>query len=154
MADTREAILARLRLLIESVEGLASNGFGRNRDDVSGKARPAIILHDGTEETHDMPDPPRRSAVQMIKLVPEFVILVGAATEQVGSLASLLRSRLLFLVLNDSELIDLVGGIMGVGDMRYEGCELVTAAGTAREGRMTVHLSFTYPSRVSDLAGL
>jgi hypothetical protein len=159
--DTREAILARLRTLIETIPGLAmgSNGavrgVGRNRDDVSGAVRPAIILNDGGEENLDSDNPPARTAVQMMRMEPELVILVGTPTEDVGSVANIFRARLIVAVLNDSELGNLIGpgGPRGRGgDIHYLGSEFESQAGERREGRMTVNFGITYVLRVADLA--
>lgn len=157
MPDKREQILVRCRQVIEAVPGLASSGgqvrgVGRNRDDITGKARPAIIVHDGGEEVVEMSSMPRRSGVQLVKMQPQFVILIGSETEQIGTLANQFRAALINAIFTDDTLIGLAGGPFGNGDIRYEGCELETQAGTTREARLTVNISFTYAFRTSDLA--
>jgi hypothetical protein len=151
MIDKREAILVRLRDIIETVPGVKA--AGRNRQDVTGKARPAILLHDGDEQTENNKETaPRFSAVDKATMTPQLVILAGTTTEQLGTTLNGIRAALLPLVLQDPELINLCGGPNSNSQIRYEGCAVTSEAGEAREGRMECNFAFEYVFKVSDLA--
>lgn len=159
MADVREAILARIRALLPGIPGLATGGVGRNRGDISPSARPAIILHDGSEEKVDLRGNPRGGVLQLVKLNPQLEILVGAGHEDVGTLINGFRALLLSAVLNDATILSYIGRNplnpadtrFGSGDIAIESCELETQAGETREGRMAVNLAITYALVLADL---
>ena len=88
MADAREAILARLVVVCGAVEGVQA--VARNRLDVPGLARPAIILQDGIEQMLDQPDGARHSELQRIELSPGItVVMRGGGSADAGPLLSL-----------------------------------------------------------------
>jgi hypothetical protein len=160
MQDVREQILVRLRAIIAAVPGVyvSPSGAamaGRNLGDITGAARPAIILHDGYEERTDTTERgPRKSAQQMMVLRPHVEILLGARTEQVGPQASQLRAALLNLMFDDAELDLLTAGPTGRGNgtMWYEGLELTTAPGESREARLVISFGLSYAFKMGDLA--
>jgi hypothetical protein len=61
---------------------------------------------------------------------------------------TLYRSRVVNAVLNDAELLGLVGANGGI---RYESATVAVPDAEAREYRITVELVFTYPFYLSDL---
>lgn len=147
MADARESILARLVVVCGAVEGVQA--AVRNRLDVPGLARPAIILQDGIEQMLDQPDGARHSELSRIELSPGItVVMRGSGSADAGTLLSLYRSRVVAAVLNDSELRTLVGTN---GRIRYEGCLVAPPDAEAKEYRIDVTIVFTYAFRLSDL---
>ena len=156
MTDTREVILARLLVILGTIEGVAGSGatkaVGRNIDDVPAgwsDRRPAILLQDAVEEFFDAPPLDRRSAVQRMALRPVLTILAGADAKDVGALLNLFRARLIAAVLSDADLRTLVGTN---GRVHYAGCERLPAGPESKEGRMEVTFVFTYVLRLTDLS--
>jgi hypothetical protein len=147
MTDRRELILVRLLEIAKGIEGIA--GAFRNRDELSEKQRPAIVILDADEAADDA-DPGSRPArsPRRVEMTPEIYILLGAKPEELGSVINLLRARFVKSVLGDSQL----GSIVGTnGDIRYEGCATALARGRSMEGEMGVSFSFTYVLRPEEL---
>jgi hypothetical protein len=147
MTDRREMILARLLEIARGIEGIAA-AF-RNRDEISEKQRPAIVILDADEAADDA-DPasrPTRSP-RRVAMTPEIYILLGAKPEDLGSVINSLRARLVSAVLTDAMLLSIVGSN---GDIRYEGCATALARGRSMEGEMGVSLSFTYVLRPEEM---
>lgn len=145
--DVREEILARLILVAASVTGIISTE--RNRLDVPGLRRPAIILHDGSEELIDVPPKERQSRIARMTLTPGLVIF--ARTDDAtpaGPLLSAYRSKLVKGVLSDQTLLGLVGTN---GAINYHGCLMQPPMPDSREPRMDVTFLFNYVLRLSDL---
>ena len=147
MTDRRELILVRLLEIAKGIEGIA--GAFRNRDELSEKQRPAIVILDADEAADDA-DPttrPSRSP-RRVAMTPEIYILLGAKPEELGSVINALRARFVKSVLGDSQLASIVGSN---GDIRYEGCATALARGRSMEGEMGVSFSFTYVLRPEEL---
>jgi hypothetical protein len=147
MTDRRELILARLLEIARGIDGIVS-AF-RNKDEISEKQRPCIVILDADEAADDA-DPtsrPKRSP-RRVAMTPEIYILLGSKPEDLGTAINALRARLLSAVLTDDQLIGLVGSN---GDIRYEGCATALARGRSMEGEMGVSLSFTYVLRMEEL---
>lgn len=161
MAIRRELILARLRVIIGGIEGLSVGpggevrGAARNRNDISATARPAIVMHDGTEGRVGAGGEertgrgPRRSAQQLMALHPQFVILLGKPAEEVGTASNVYLARLLTAVFTDAELTALLGPN---GDMTYDGLAFELTPGENREARMVVDVTLYYPFHMADMA--
>ena len=147
MTDRRELILVRLLEIAKGIESIA--GAFRNRDEISEKQRPAIVILDADEAADDA-DPttrPSRSP-RRVAMTPEIYILLGAKPEELGSVINAVRARFVKSVLRDSQL----GSIVGTnGDIRYEGCATALARGRSMEGEMGVSFSFTYVLRSEEL---
>lgn len=152
MLDRREQILARLRVIIEEVPGIRS--AGRNRDDVQGRSRPAILMHDAAEDTAALSNRPSgrntKNTKDLMTLSPQLYVMLGATADLVGGLISDFRRQLIPLVWTDAQLWDLVGGN---GDIRYLGCGLDTTTGESREARLEVKFEFTYMLDCKELTG-
>ena len=147
MIDRREMILSRLLEIASATEGVVA-AF-RNKDEISEKQRPAIVILDADEAADDS-DPGSRPArsPRRVAMTPEIYILLGAKPEELGSVINLLRARFVKSVLGDSQL----GSIVGTnGDIRYEGCATALARGRSMEGEMGVSFSFTYVLRPEEL---
>lgn len=144
MADRREQILARLEAIFGTISGVAKTG--RNVEDVTGKSRPAIIMHDASESSTDLSErPPGQNGRVVPKdymiLSPQIAILLGDRAEVVGTRVSAMRSALVKAIWTDSQLASFLGN---KGDIRYTGCGLETQPGETREARLLVNFEFTY----------
>lgn len=147
MIDRREQILARIRVIFDSVPGVSS--ASRNREDVSGGARPALFLNDQDEEEVDLGRRPgRRNTKTMMSLAPQILLLLGARSDVVGTSVSQFRASVISLIWKDDTLWDLVGQN---GDIRYTGCVLDTTAGGTREAQLEVKFEFTYVLDANEL---
>jgi len=147
VADAREGILARLVVVCGAVEGVQA--VARNRLDVPGLARPAIILQDGIEQMLDQPEGARHSELSRIELSPGITVVIrGSGSADAGTLLSLYRSRVVTAVLNDTELRSLTGSN---GRIRYEGCLVAPPDAEAKEYRIDLTVVFTYAFRLGDL---
>jgi hypothetical protein len=147
MTDRRDMILSRLLEIAVGVDGIVA-AF-RNKDEISEKQRPAIVILDADEAADDA-DPGSRPArsPRRVAMTPEIYILLGAKPEELGSVINALRARFVKSVLRDSQL----GSIVGTnGDIRYEGCATALARGRSMEGEMGVSFSFTYVLRPEEL---
>jgi len=159
MTDIREAILARLLAILGTIEGVAGSGtdkaVGRNIEDIPARLlvrRPAIILHDGAEQFLAAGDQRMRAGFvppQRMELTPLIVILAGAEAQNVGTLLSLFRARLLAAVMADSELVGLIGTN---GKIHFAGDQVLPPGPESREGRMELTFVFTYVLNFADLA--
>ena len=146
MADTRELILARLVTVCGAVEGVQA--VGRNRLDVAGLARPAVIVQDAIEQLRDMPVGARYGETARMELSPGITVVVRGGPADIGGLLSLYRSRVVAAVLRDAELKTLTGSNGGI---RYEGCLVAAPDAEAKEFRLDITLVFTYLFVLGDL---
>lgn len=147
MTDKREQILVRLLEIASTIQGVTT--AVRNKDEITDKMRPAIIILDADENAADS-DPNGRSSrsPRFVTMTPEVYIVLGAKPENVGTEINVLRARWLKAVLSDTSLSAIVGSN---GDVRYEGCATSLARGRNMEGELGVSISFTYVLRPDDL---
>lgn len=149
MADQREVILARLVALAAEIDGV--NAVVRNTLDVAGLARPAVVIHDGTELVATAPDDirARNSSLQIMELSPLLMVIVrGGGSADPGVLMSLYRSQIVAGILRDSAILAAIGTN---GRVRYEGCAVAVPDAEAQEHRIELSLTFRYPFRLDDL---
>ena len=147
MTDRREMILTRLLEIAVGVDGIVA-AF-RNKDEISEKQRPAIVILDADEAADDADPSSRPSrAPRRVAMTPEIYILLGAKAEDLGTAINTLRARLVKAILIDSSLLTILGSS---GYARYEGCATALARGRSMEGEMGVSFSFTYVLRPEEL---
>lgn len=143
MADVREAVLVRLLAIAEGIEGVAKTG--RNVLDVTGRARPAIIIFDGSENDGDEGATASRSrpsqSPMLIQMIPDIQLVHGAAATEIGTGINALRAKTIKAILTDAELKQIVGGN---GEIRYQGCSTDLEKGQSMEGEMHLHFVFRY----------
>jgi hypothetical protein len=146
--DKREAILARLAAITDGLAGIKT--AARNQDEVSERARPAIVVFDGDETIDEGAQERGRSgqAPNIVEMTPETLILLGAAPESVGTALNAMRAKLVKAVLTDPELVALTGTN---GRVRYLGCSTHLGHGRSMEGSMSVHFAFAYVLRPDQL---
>ena len=147
MTDRREMILTRLLEIAVGVEGIVATF--RNKDEISERQRPAIVILDADEAADDADPNSRPSrAPRRVAMTPEIYILLGAKPEDLGTVINTLRARFVKAVLGDAQFSLIVGSN---GDLRYEGCATALARGRSMEGEMGVSFSFTYVLRPEEL---
>lgn len=154
MIDRREDVLARCEVLIGQVPGIVITG--RNRGEVTGARRPAIIMLDGAEDVveqdGDNAGGSRNSRIQRMRMEPQFQIKFQAKAEEVGPTSNALRSALLKVLFSDDQLLtllDLDGSRISV--IKYLGSGLTTDEGEQRECTIEVNMALTYIFRLADL---
>lgn len=143
----REDILARLVVVCSGIEGVVL--CARNRDEISDRQKPAIIIMDADEAAIEG-EPKRANAAgpQIISMTPEIYILLSGEPATVGTELNAMRVALLSAVLNDATLRTITGPN---GAIRYEGCATGLSRGRSMEGEMGVSLSFQYPFNPNNL---
>jgi hypothetical protein len=149
MSDKREAILTRLVEIAKTTPGIVV--VFRNKDEISDRQRPCIVILDADEAADDG-DPsgmPRRpNAPRRVAMTPEFYVMLGAKPEHIGTELNIFRAAILKAVLTDVALASLVGTN---GDIRYEGCATALARGRMMEGEMGLSFTFAYVLRPNEL---
>jgi hypothetical protein len=140
MSDVREAILARMLQVAETVEGVVT--AERNLLVIDEEARPAIIIIDGPETARNNEASKRPArAPRIIDMQPSVVIMVGAKSSEVGTLINLYRARFLRDLSHDAEFLALTHDGEG---FRYDGCTPTVEDGRVVEGQMEFQLNITY----------
>ena len=149
MTDKREQILVRLLGIAQGLPGIAA-AF-RNKDEISDRQRPCIVILDADEAADDA-DPSglarRPNAPRRIGMTPEIYLMLGAKPEDVGTAINGFRAAFIKAVLMDSELATIVGSN---GDIRYEGCATGLARGRNMEAEMGLSFTFSYILRPDEL---
>lgn len=148
MIDRREAILARLFVLIGSVSGIKS--AVRNRGLLDNDVRPATVLMDGDEQERT----PRvgrnltgRGAMTpvMMTLRPQIFVVMDTRLPQnasIGTDLNAIRTALIEALAGDATLLSLVGSN---GDIVYNGLETDLKSGSSLDGQARLDFSITYP---------
>jgi hypothetical protein len=144
--DRREAILARLVELAESIDGI--NEVFRNPTNVPEEAVPAIVIFDGDETVEDADNDSRRPSNSPVRIgmTPEVYIVLGDKPENVGTLLNGLRFAFLKAVNTDAELMSLTGvdARPGIGDVRYNAGVTSLSVGREMFGDFAIQITFTY----------
>lgn len=147
MSDVREEIIVQLLAVCTTVEGIAA--VERNKPDVTGLRRPAILLHDGSEDLLSVPPKERGTRLAKMALTPGLTLMVRTdGATPAGPLMSLYRTRLVKAVLSDPTLAQLTGTN---GSVDYHGCTVNPPSPEAKEPRMDVLFTFNYVLRLTDL---
>lgn len=149
-ADTREAILSRLQVILKQITGLKQLPHGkgaavfRNRLNINDDQLPAIAVLDG-DEGPDVENPKGRPANGAVVMVmrPEIYGFLKEDDPAIGPEMSSLRAAILKTVLNDQTLL----GLCKDGEIRYEGYTSGMAQGRSMEGEMAIGLAFVYVLR-------
>jgi hypothetical protein len=141
--DVREAILARLVVLMGSVVGTDSVSRNVIIDDDGNAKR--ITVMEGEEIASDA-DPVNRppTAPRIVHMQPQLILSAQANSAEVGSDLSNLRGHAIKLIASDTTLISLtLNGRSG----RYIGMESDLAFGKAMFGQMALKFQFSYVMR-------
>src|SRR6478609_4300806 len=117
--DKREALLARLIEIAAGVPEIKT--AARNQDEISERARPAIVIFDADETADERANEQGHAgrAPNIIEMLPEALILLGGTPERVGSDLNDMRAKFVKAVLIDAQLATLTGTN---GRVRYVGC--------------------------------
>lgn len=140
MSDIREAILARLAVLMGDV--VSADTVSRNVlvDDDGSKKR--ITIMEGDEiaaESDPVQRPP--NAPRIVHMQPQLILSAQASSEDVGADLSAMRGQVIKLIAADAALIALT--LNGRGG-RYLGMESDLAFGRAMFGQMALKFDFAY----------
>jgi hypothetical protein len=149
MADIREGILVELLNISNSLPGVLA--AARNVTDVSGLARPSIVINDGAEEVVSQPDSASETLVAIVEMTPAVEIRIGGAPNQIGSIANLILARLRYRVVTSSAIKQLISKN---GKILIQGASLVGPTPESKETRMDCGFAFRYYFRAEDLADL
>jgi hypothetical protein len=146
--DKREAILVRLVAIASGLPGIKT--AVRNQDEVSERARPAIVVFDADEAADESNRERGRAShgPHLVEMSPEALILLGAPPDAIGTALNAMRAKLIKAVLTDNELAALTGTN---GRARYAGCSTHLGPGRSMEGSMGVQFGFTYVLRPDQL---
>lgn len=147
MPDRREAIIQRLLVLAEAVDGVPF-AF-RNRLDLGERQRPAIVILDSDEIVDAGGSAQGRPGrvPSVVSMTPEILILLQDDADRTGSAGvgaalNTIRAKYLSAILSDSVLAELTGPN---GSIRYEGCATGLSRGRNMEGEMGLSVAFQYP---------
>lgn len=146
--DKREAILVRLLTIAAGLPGIKT--AVRNQDEISERARPAIVIFDADETADERASEQGHGgrAPNIIEMSPEALILLGGTPESIGTALNEMRAKFVKAVLFDAPLATLTGTNGGV---RYVGCSTHLGHGRSMEGSMGVHFAFAYVLRPDQL---
>lgn len=151
MTDKREAILARLVEIVETIPGVAT--VYRNNPDPNEAKMPAVVVFDADEELAD-PQPrvsgrgDPATTIQFMVMRPEVHILLSARAADAGTRLSELRSKIFKAVVTDSVIAGLAEAN---GRITLEACRSGFAAGRAMTSELKMEFSLIYVLRSSDL---
>lgn len=149
--DRREAILERLKAVMESVDGI-KHSF-RNQITIPETRRPAALVLDADEVADESFSPNLNRAAALAPILaimtPEIFLLLGAKAEDVGPALNTLRIKTIKAVLTDETLVNLCKD----GDIRYLGFATGLSAQPGRSMEAEAGLQFAfrymvYPSKL------
>lgn len=152
--DRREELLVRLEAVLQ--DQLGDNMVYRNRSDLESMRRPCCILLDGIEaSTGTLTRKSGRGPdirADLIELRPQIFLFLKRREERLaserGPELSQYRMQFLDAIINDTELIELVGSNGGIF---YRGCDTDMQTGEAVQGMMLLHFAFQYVLDPNDL---
>lgn len=149
MADVREAILARLLVLMGGIAGIGE--VSRNvlaGDDAAGTPKQITVL-EGDEIASEY-DPAARPATapRVVHMHPQILLSNFAGTADVGPGLSAMRAAIVKAIATDATLVGLTLNNRGG---RYIGMESDLAFARAMLGQMAMKFEFTYVLRPDQL---
>jgi hypothetical protein len=138
--DNREAILARLQIVLSGVDGIKE--CTRNKTDFSSSALPAIGLMEGIEEV-DADDLSDGAALRPMRvtMTPQLVLWVSGKPEEIGTTFNTLRQKVIKATLSDAELVALTTNGRRA---RYAGTKGPMIIGELVFSQMLIDLRFGY----------
>jgi hypothetical protein len=153
MPSRREAILARLAVVVASVSGLET--AARNLDRLPDTKTPSAVMFDGDEEAFENLRA-TGGAPNAVTMTPSVVVSLGEVPENVGTVTNEWLAKVQKAVLFDSELEQLAGGRTAVRRIPNGGARYVASTNSLSEGRsaevnLTVHFAITYPFNPAEL---
>lgn len=152
MADTREAIMARLVALMGDITGVDEVARNVLMSDDEEDRRKRIVVLEG-DETIDEEDLARTgnrpaTALTIMHMQPQIMLQNFAASSVVGSGLSAMRAAIIKKIATDSTLIALT--VKGRGGI-YLGMGSDLAFGREMAGETSLKFQFTYVLRPDDL---
>jgi hypothetical protein len=149
MPDKRELILVRLLKIAQATFG-ANRAF-RNTEEIPEEARPACLIHDGSEEAAESdPQRPRgRAGVRIVSMTPEIAILLGDDPDNVGAALNAKRAALMVAIEDDTTLVSY---LLNSDGLRYQAWATNLESGRQTEAIGFLSYELTYLLKTSDLA--
>jgi hypothetical protein len=152
MTDTREAILTRLETVLGNITGITA--VYRDRGEMPIEKLPAAILLDGSEIIAQQITPNKsvRMPPAIFTLVPQIFIVLKPRDDMtnttldgveapIGPEISAYRLQVIDAIVNDSELLSLVGSN---GQILYRGADTDMQSGSSMVGQLQMHFDFNY----------
>lgn|SRR5574341_1495324 len=148
MSSKREQILARLLVVLGTVEGVAYTA--RNDLAVSDTKLPALILLDADEEADERAEERGHAGAgpNLVTMLPQIALVQQAPPGQLGSDLNTLLARVQKAVLFDAMLLSLAGPN---GNVRYRGMTNALGIGRSLQGDAMLSFALKYVLRPSDL---
>lgn len=145
MADPRETILARLLVICEGIDGIAT--AERNPASLDDLQLPALAIMDGDEVANEgdlAGGKPAGSSPQRVTMTPEIVIKMEGRPEVVGTSVNAVLAALKKAVLGDAAL---AAACTNGGGVRYIAAQSSLGYGRTMVGEMAVSFGLTYVLR-------
>lgn len=142
--DRREQICARL---VEIAQGLVAK-VDRNAPEITGRrGEPAIVVWDGEENAVVPSDGRARpaNAPSIVEMTPELRVLLGGASEDVGTALNGWRIQVIKAVIADAVSGGLAAIVGSNGSVRYDGLSSGLAAGEQTQAWHGVRFAIRYP---------
>lgn len=142
MTDKREAILARLVEIMETITGVVA--VYRNCPDPNEARMPAVVVFDADEETAPLPDTARYkgpTAPQVMIMRPEVFVVLSARAADAGTRLNEFRARIYKAIVTDEALSDIVGTN---GKISLEAGRSGFAVGRAMSSELKLEFSISY----------
>ena len=150
MRDVREEVRARLLVVIAGIPSIRATQ--RNKVVITELQLPAALLFDGDEETEGASDLSSRSSPRPYPTRMTPIISIVQQADAVGSEMTTFRSQLVKLVLNDTELNQIVNaGRLGNGAIRYLGCSTEFGWGRLTYGVLSLQFLFKYSLKIEEV---
>jgi hypothetical protein len=135
VTDVREAILLRLKAVLETLPGITVR---RMVTDIRDAERPCIVINDGDEIAHET----RHEGVASNRIDMQPVILIYiSSTDAGGSVLNGIRAQAIKALVTDETLKTLASNN---GLVRYLGCETGINRGEAMEADLALKFQITY----------
>jgi hypothetical protein len=153
MTSRREAILARLAVVVGGISGIETSG--RNLDRVADTKLPAAILFDGDEDTFENLNA-TGGAPNVAVMMPVVVVSLGDVPENIGTVTNEWLAKVQKAVLFDSEIEMMCSGTASGRRRDRRGARYLSHTNSLHEGRsaelsLNVHFTISYPFIPSEL---
>lgn len=145
--DVREAILARLVVIAEGIEGVDRVV----RNDYAPNEKQTTVMVLDADEAADEDDPVGRGplAPRRMTMTPQMLIAMAKGSGQIGSSLNAIRAALIYAVATDAPLITLTLNGRGA---RLHSTQTSLAWGRSMLGEMGVAFAIPYLLKPGDLA--
>lgn len=160
MLDRREQILRRLMIILSDIPsdlGYLESSAWRNRGELKGDKRPAIVLLDGSETRKSNNDGRGRvfMSPSVMTMTPQIFVLLQLrerpTNDEVGEELNLFRASVIKAIASDGELARLCGSN---GQVSLRRVETSLQTGSSLEGQMRLDFAFDYVLNPNEVEAL